>query len=102
MELRTVSDLGSLVASRRRELQWSQADLAARAGISRRWVSMFENGHASAEVGRFLSVVDALGFDLRAETSAIGDEGTLVVSRSNAEDFNDVDEWLSDYYEQQP
>jgi HTH-type transcriptional regulator/antitoxin HipB len=71
MKIRTLQDLMSLVAARRRELAWSQAELASHAGVSRRWVSMFESGHEKAEVGRVLAVLDALGVSLMTDSEGI-------------------------------
>ncbi|MDR1265342.1 MAG: helix-turn-helix transcriptional regulator [Propionibacteriaceae bacterium] len=39
----------------------SQADLAAEAGVGRRFVSDLENGHPRAELGKVLAVLRALG-----------------------------------------
>lgn len=70
MDITTLQDLRVLVKSRRNDLRLSQEALASRAGVSRRWVSMFETGHETAEVGRLLAVLQALGIHLRAVTDA--------------------------------
>ncbi len=42
----------------------SQADLAAHADVSRKWVYEFEAGKPSAELGLILRVLEALGLEL--------------------------------------
>ena len=49
---------------RRRDLGLTQAELATRAGVSRKWVYEFEAGKPSAELRLILRVVDALGLTL--------------------------------------
>ncbi len=54
----------------------SQAQLAAHAGVSRKWIYEFEAGKPNAELGLILRVIDALGLHLdlglaeRADTAA--------------------------------
>ncbi len=43
----------------------SQAELALRAGVSRKWIYEFEAGKPNAELGLILRVMDALGFQLK-------------------------------------
>lgn len=67
----TVADLGDVVRSARRAHGWSQQRAADAAGVSRRFVNMVEGGqHANAEVGRVLSLLDALGVRLGAAVPA--------------------------------
>ena len=49
----------------RQELGLSQAQLAARAQVSRAWVNAFESGKPAAELRLVLAVVDALGLELQ-------------------------------------
>lgn len=58
--------MAAMVRGRRTDLRMSQAELAKRAGVSRKWISEFERGHLSAEIGLVLRVLDMLGlaFDL--------------------------------------
>lgn len=72
----TLQDLRVLVRARRAELGLSQGALAERAGVSRRWVNMFERGHESAELGLTLAVLDALGLRLDATIDATIDGST--------------------------
>ncbi len=66
MRLRTVRDIGALVRDRRRAAGLSQDQLAARAGVSRRWLAALEAGKPGAEVGLVLRTFAALGADLTA------------------------------------
>lgn len=91
MEIHALQDLMTMVATRRRDLSWTQAELATRAGVSRRWVSLFESGHEKAEVGRVLAVLDALGVRLEADTG----DGT---GSTPDEDVPDLRIALDDYY----
>ena len=64
MGLRSVRDFAAAVRGRRRDLRMSQAELALRAGVSRKWIYEFEAGKPNAELGLILRVMDALGFQL--------------------------------------
>jgi transcriptional regulator with XRE-family HTH domain len=58
-------DLGAVVAEARRHRQWTQAQLAGRAQVSRRWIGVLESGQAvRAELGRVLAVVAALDLQM--------------------------------------
>jgi HTH-type transcriptional regulator/antitoxin HipB len=56
----------------------SQADLAARAGVSRKWIYEFEAGRPKAGLGLILRVMDTLGIQLelsldeQARTTVVG------------------------------
>ena len=64
MRVRSIRDLAATVRGRRKDLGISQAELAARAGISRKWVYEFEAGKPTAELRLILRVLDALGLVL--------------------------------------
>lgn len=67
MKVDVARDLGVVVRGRRIDLGMSQTALAARAGVSRRWLSAFESGKGSVELGMVLRTLDALGLELRVE-----------------------------------
>jgi HTH-type transcriptional regulator/antitoxin HipB len=78
MDVVSLRDLAAVARGRRRELGLSQADLAARARVSRQWISAFESGKASAEIGLVIRLLDAL--DLRlAVAEAAPSSGTSPV-----------------------
>jgi HTH-type transcriptional regulator/antitoxin HipB len=60
MRIRNSDDLGNYVREQRREAGLTQADLAAQARVSRRWLSDLEGGKSTAEVGRVFKVIAAL------------------------------------------
>jgi transcriptional regulator with XRE-family HTH domain len=63
-QVRTVMELGVVVQEARRRRQWTQAELARRAQVSRRWIVALESGQAAgAELARVLAALSAL--DLR-------------------------------------
>lgn len=64
MTVRSIRDLAAAVRGRRIDLGMSQADLAAHAGVSRKWIYEFEAGKSTAELGLLLRVLDALGLAL--------------------------------------
>ena len=64
MTVRSIRDLAATVRGRRADLGLSQADLASRAGVSRKWIYEFEAGKSTAAVGTLLRVFDALGLAL--------------------------------------
>ncbi|MBK5224157.1 MAG: helix-turn-helix transcriptional regulator [Acidimicrobiia bacterium] len=60
MRVRTSRDLGAAIRQARRSLRLTQAGLAARAGVTRTWLSSVENGKPGAEVGMILRTLDVL------------------------------------------
>ncbi len=64
MKLRSIRDFAAAVRGRRQDLGLSQAELAARAGVSRKWIYQFEAGKPTAELRLILRVLDALGLVL--------------------------------------
>jgi HTH-type transcriptional regulator/antitoxin HipB len=64
MRARSIRDFAAAVRGRRRDLGMSQADLAARAGVSRKWIYEFEAGKPNAELGLILRVMDVLGIQI--------------------------------------
>lgn len=73
--------LHQIVASargRRRDLGWSQQDLATRAGVSRGWVHLFERGDGGSSLEAVLRVLDVLGLPLHfADDAAAVDSNAL-------------------------
>jgi HTH-type transcriptional regulator/antitoxin HipB len=67
-------DLGAVIRSRRRALSLTQADVAARADVSRQWLVEVESGHPRAEIGRLLEVLKVLDLELTT-TPACQDDG---------------------------
>jgi HTH-type transcriptional regulator/antitoxin HipB len=55
------SDIGRLVAKRRRQLSLTQEELGELAGCSTRFVHTVENGKPSIRLNKLLEVLDVLG-----------------------------------------
>jgi HTH-type transcriptional regulator/antitoxin HipB len=66
MRIASARDLGLVVRQARQDRGQTQAELAAAAGVSRRWLSDLEAGKATAEIGLILRTLDALGVGLDA------------------------------------
>ena len=66
VRLRYPVDIGQAIRAERTAQNMTQAELAAKAGVSRRWLSETERGHPTAELGLVLAVFRRLGFDLAA------------------------------------
>ncbi|GEA85078.1 hypothetical protein GCM10009774_03350 [Cellulomonas gelida] len=63
--LTTPAQIGATILSARRREGLTQAQLAERAGVSRRWLISLEQGQSErAELGKILDTLDALGLDL--------------------------------------
>lgn len=91
----TVADLGQFVRSRRKELGWSQQELARAAGVSRSWIVEFESGKARAELALVLRTVDALG--LTVDVADRQRQGRLPADTADMTGAVDLDEVLSQY-----
>lgn len=64
MRIRTPKELGLLVRAARKRRAWSQDELSAEVGVSRTWISEFERGKSTAEVGLVLKALRVLGLSL--------------------------------------
>lgn len=75
MKADSVHDFASIVRGRRHELGLTQAALADRAGVSRKWVHELEGGKPTAELGLVVRTLQALGLelDVRDPASVPGD-----------------------------
>jgi HTH-type transcriptional regulator/antitoxin HipB len=62
--LRTIDDLGAYIAAHRKAKGYTQQQFADLAGVGRRFLSELEGGKSTAEIGRALLVLNALGVDL--------------------------------------
>lgn len=65
--IKNVADLGNLIRDERKKKKLSQAELAARAGVSRRLVYQLENGtRESFPLGKVLQIIRRLNLELKA------------------------------------
>lgn len=58
---RTSRDVAAVVRQRRKTLGWTQADLAAAAGVTRAWVISLEQGKSKVELTLVLRTLAVLG-----------------------------------------
>ncbi len=68
MEIRRTEDLGALLKEFRRQHGLKQNDLANRLQVSARWLSQFENGKATAQIGLVIRALNELGYRLTVES----------------------------------
>lgn len=64
MRIRSINDVSAAVRGRRLDMGMSQSDLAGSSGISRKWISEFESGKATAEFALVMRVLEALSLSL--------------------------------------
>lgn len=74
VKVNVARDLGLAVRGRRVDLGLSQDAVAVRAGVSRRWLSAFESGKGSVELGMVLRTLAALDLELRVD-AVVADDG---------------------------
>jgi HTH-type transcriptional regulator / antitoxin HipB len=89
VQVRSADQVGNLVRSARLRRRMSQEDLAAAAGVSRRWLINLEAGKAGSELGLVLSVLNALGLPLLVDTPDAPTHSDLRASANV-----DLDEYL--------
>ncbi|MXZ30999.1 MAG: helix-turn-helix transcriptional regulator [Acidimicrobiia bacterium] len=81
------SELGAAIQGLRRSAGLTQAELAGRARVSRKWISEMENGKATAEIGVLCHVLEALGAHIEVVTApaqdAVLEEIIAGLSRGN-------------------
>ena len=69
MRVHSIRDAAVAVRGRRTDLKLSQAELAERVGVSRKWIYEFESGKPRAEFGLVIRVLEALGLSLDLDQS---------------------------------
>ena len=80
MTIRSITDMAAVVRGRRKDLRWSQDELAHKAGVSRKWIYDFEAGKPTAQLGLILRVLDELGLavDVSPAAAAARSQGRTV------------------------
>jgi transcriptional regulator with XRE-family HTH domain len=72
--IQTMHDLASVARGRRIELGLTQAELAARSGVSRDWVNSFERGKRTVDISLVFRLFDSLGIGVEAaDATSLGD-----------------------------
>ena len=77
MRVTSIHDLASAVRGRRRALGLTQAELAARMGVSRDWIISFEAGKPKVELILVLRLLDALDLKLDVTQPCDGQDSRL-------------------------
>src|SRR5216117_3086473 len=67
VRVKTAKDLGNVVHDQRKASGMTQAELAARAGVSRLWVNQVESGHGGAAMAKVLQLLSALGLTMNVD-----------------------------------
>ena len=67
-QINSIRDLVAAARGRRKSLGWTQSELADRAHVSRQWISEFEAGKPTAELGLMIRLLDALDLRLTLDT----------------------------------
>jgi len=76
LRIRVPRDLSRMVLIARRNARLTQKELAQRANVSQRWLSLFENGHTpGAELHRVLGVLAHLDVKIVATLPSVDDGG---------------------------
>jgi transcriptional regulator with XRE-family HTH domain len=71
VKVSTTEDIGVIARQQRHRLRISQAQLAARAGVTRQWLTRFERGNAEVSLSKVFAVLREL--DLRVRLDAAED-----------------------------
>lgn len=64
MKITDAKSFGEAIRQRRKELQYTQTDLAEFSGFSVSFISDLERGKATAEIGKALYMANILGMDV--------------------------------------
>lgn len=67
MKINTVSDLGTLIKQKRKQINMTQSDAAGLCNVGIRFLSDLENGKPTIQFDKALYVAKIFGFDLFAE-----------------------------------
>lgn len=62
--IRTAEDLGRVIRTHRKALGVDQTDTAGFAGAGTRFLSELERGKPTAQIGKILAILNALGLEL--------------------------------------
>lgn len=68
MRVLSAADLGRFIRARRKELGYSQRELAEFCGCGTRFISDLENGKKTVQFGKALFVASMLGLNLYVES----------------------------------
>lgn len=92
LPLKTASDFGSLIRSRRKARGLGQAELAEMVGVSRRWLNQVEAGKPGASLSLVLNTLNALDvqIEVRADEETPAPKGIAPVFSPDIDDILDA------------
>lgn len=64
MKVNSADGIGRVVRRRRKDVGLTQTQLAEKTGVTRQWLTRFENGNPEATFGKVLAVLRGLDLDL--------------------------------------
>ena len=67
MKIINCNTLGKSIRTRRKELGYTQTDIAEATGLSASFISNVETGKETAEIGKILFLINTLGMDMSVE-----------------------------------
>ena len=79
--LRTPRDIGLTLREARKRARLAQAELAARLGVSRKWVVDAERGNPGAGLGTVLRALEIVGVKIGIVVESSGDEDSPSAKR---------------------
>ncbi len=79
MNVSGAEDIGIIARQRRQDLEMSQVELAARAGVTRQWLTRFERGNSEVTLSKAIAVLREL--DLRTRIDPVALPGALPEAR---------------------
>jgi len=92
MHIRNPTELGAFIRDRRSQLGLDQAELAGKAGTSRKWLIEVEQGKPRAEIGLILGTLKTLGVsvDLQAHSDETRSPGHTPITKRQTPDIDSV------------
>lgn len=79
MKVQSPQDLGILIREERKKQGWTQAELADRVGVKPLWISAFERGKTTAQIGLVFRTIKALGLNLSVGKAERPDGASTVI-----------------------
>lgn len=78
-------DIALAVRGRRKQLRLRQAEVARAAGVGREWLCDLEHGKPTAEIGKVMRTLEALGIELDVEMTPRPPSWTLPLTLAAVE-----------------
>jgi HTH-type transcriptional regulator/antitoxin HipB len=80
MRIHSAKDLGALVRTHRKKRGWTQKQLASEVGVQALWISQFERGKTTAQIGLVFRTLRALDLSLfTGDPLAVGGDRESVI-----------------------